>query len=132
MKTGAMFGCLRNFENTSFYRKNPFITFDSLYEEGRYVIFAVGSVSAEMYSRHYVDFFSLTSSDVQKRQSAIDALKAASVHTCAIDVQAEEQQQLLVTCVGKDDERRVVAARRIRDGEDEKGLKKQVQRSRKR
>ena len=132
MKTGAMFGCLRNFENVSFYRKNPFITFDSMYEESRYVIFAVGSVSTELYARHYVDFFSLISSDIQKRQAAIEALKAASVHTCTVDVRPEDQLLLLVTCVEKDEERRVVAARRIRDGEDEKELKKLAERSWKR
>ena len=132
MKTGAMFGCLRNFESASFYRKNPFITFDSLYEEGRYVVFAVGSVSTELYARHYMDFFALISTDIQKRQTAIDAFKAASVHTCTIDVQPEDQLLILVTCVEKDEERRVVAARRIRDGEDEKELKDLAERSQKR
>ena len=41
------------------------------------------------------------------------------------------QLLLLVTCVDKDDERRVVAARRVRDGEDENELKTLVQFSRK-
>lgn len=132
MKTGAMFGCLRNYEKAAFYRKNPFVSFDSMYEKGRYVIFAVGSVSTEANARHYVDFFSLISSDVQQRQAAIDALKAASVHTCAVDVRPDDQLLLLVTCVEKDEERRIVAARRVRDDEDEKGLKKLVERSRKR
>ena len=44
----------------------------------------------------------------------------------------EDQLLLLVTCVEKDEERRVVAARRIRDGEDEKELKKLAERSWKR
>ena len=39
---------------------------------------------------------------------------------------------VLVTCVEKDDERRVVAARRVREGEDEATLKKLVNMSRKR
>ena len=47
MKTGAMFGNLRNYENASFYHKNPFISFDSMYEKGRYVIFAVTNISIE-------------------------------------------------------------------------------------
>ena len=132
MKTGAMFGSLRSFENASYYHKNPFLTFDSLYEEGRYVIFAVGSVSTEKYGRHYVDFFSLTSTDIRQRKAALDALKAASVHTCTVGVEPEDQLLILVTCVEKDEDRRVVAARRIREGEDEKELKALVERSRKR
>ena len=79
-----------------------------------------------------MDFFALISTDIQKRQIAIDALKAASVHTCTIEVQPEDQLLILVTCVEKDEERRVVAARRIRDGEDEKELKDLAERSRKR
>lgn len=132
MKTGAMFGSLRNYENVSFYRKNPFISFDTLYEEGRYVVFAAGTVSTLRYGWHFLDFFALTSEDIQKRQAAVDALKAASVHTCAVDVQPGDQLLLLVTCTEKDDERRVVAARRIRNGEDEKRLQELVGRSRKR
>lgn len=132
MKTGAMFGSLRNYENRNFYHTNPFITFDTMYEDGRYVIFAIGSVSTEEYGRHYVDFHDLKSTDREKRQKAIDALISASVFTCPLDVRAEDQILLLVTCTEKDQDRRVVAARRVRDGEDETELKRIVERSRKR
>jgi len=130
MKTGAMFGSLRNYENSGFYRRAPFITFDTLYEEGRYVIFAVGQVSTEEYGRHYVDFLGLMYNDCQCRQNAIDTMIAASVHTCMIDVQMEDQLLVLVTCVEKDQDRRIVAARRIRPGETEKELKALVEKSR--
>ena len=48
-----------------------------------------------------------------------------------LPVEYDDQLLLLVTCVDNDDERRVVAARRVRDGENEKELKKVVERSRK-
>ena len=131
MKSGAMFGNLRNFENSGFYHNNPFISFDTMYETGRYVVFAVGNISTEKGLRNSVDFLALMSSNVQQRQSAINALLKASVFTNTIDVQPEDQLLLLVTCVDRDDERRVVAARRVRDGEDENGLKTLVERSRK-
>lgn len=129
MKTGAMFGCLRNYENLSFYHNNPFIAFESMYEDGRYVVFAVGSVSIEPQSRHYVDFFSFLSANVQTRQNAIDTLKAASVYSCPMEVLPDDQLLILVTCVEKNEKRRIVAARRIRDGENETELKKIVERS---
>ena len=132
MKSGAMFGSLRNYENSAFYHNDPFITFDTMYETGRYVIFAVGSVSTEEYGRNYVDFYALRSASIPERQAAIDALIAASVHTCTVDVVPEDQLLVLVTCVEKDEDRRVVVARRIRDGEDEAALKKLVEKSRKR
>ncbi len=131
MKTGAMFGGLRNYENPSFYHANPFIAFDTLYENGRYVIFSVAGVSTEEYGRHYVDFHDLKSADRAKRMTAVNALVSASVYTCPVDVRADDQLLLLVTCTEKDQDRRVVAARRIRDGEDEAALKKLVERSRK-
>ena len=132
MKSGVMFGSLRNYENSTFYHNDPFITFDTMYESGRYVIFAVGSVSTEKWGQNYVDFFALRSASIQERQTAIDALISASVHTCPVDVQVNDQLLVLVTCVEKDEDRRVVVARRIRDGEDEAELKKQVQKSQKR
>lgn len=131
MKTGAMFGCLRNYENRNFYHASPFITFDTVYEDGRYVIFAVGSISTEAHERHYVDFHDLKSTDRERRKAAIDALISASVFTCPVDVRADDQVLLLVTCTEKDQERRVVAARRIRDDEEEAALGKKVERSRK-
>ncbi len=129
MKTGAMFGCLRNYENLAFYHSNPFISFDTMYEEGRYVIFAVGCVSTEPHTRHYVDFIALNSTDYLERKGVIDTLIAASVHSCFVDVKPEDQLLILVTCTEKDGDRRMVAARRIRDGENEAELKKIVERS---
>ena len=131
MKSGAMFGSLRNYENSTFYHNDPFITFDTMYETGRYVIFAAGTVSTEERDSHYLDFYALCSANIQDRQTAINALITASVHTCPIDVQTDDQLLVLVTCVEKDADRRVVAARRIRDGESEEELKRQVEQSRK-
>ena len=131
MKSGAMFGSLRNFENSSYYHSSPFLTFDTMYETGRYVIFAIGNISTEEGVKNSVDFLALLSSNVRQRQTAVSALLKASMFTNTIDVQPEDQLLLLVTCVEKDDERRVVASRRIRDGEDENELKTLVERSRK-
>ena len=129
MKTGAMFGCLRNYENINLYHREPFITFDTLYEEGRYVIFAVGTISTEPRLRNYVDFFGLQSMSIQERQATINSLLKASVFSGGVDVLPDDQLLLLVTCVDADEERRVVAARRVRDGETEAELKKLVERS---
>lgn len=132
MKSGAMFGSLWNYENSSVYHNDPFITFDTIYETGRYVIFGAGVVSTEEDGRNYVDFYVLRSAKGTQRQAAIDDLINASVHTCPIDVQADDQLLVLVTCVDKDEDRRVVVARRIREGEDEAALQKLVERSWKR
>lgn len=126
MKTGARFGSLRNFENRSFYQKYPFISFDTMYEEGRYVIFSVGTVSTEESDPHYLDFFALNSRRIDERKQAIDVLQAVSIHRTAVDVALDDQILLLVTCVEKDEERRIVAARRIRENETEKEIMAEI------
>ena len=129
MKSGAMFGCLRQFERLSFYRRNAFITFNTMYEEGRYVIFAVGTVSTETGAENNPDYFDLMSLRPENRMRAIGTLKEASVYACDVDVQAEDQLLLLVTCVDKETDRRVVAARRVREGEKENELQKLIDRT---
>ena len=127
MKSGAMFGALRNYENISFYRNNPFITFDTIYEDGRYVVFAVSTISLYWEDQTYVDFNGLMSNDTALRQKSINALKAYSTVISGIDVQADDQLLLLITCVGDTDQRRVVAARRIREDETETELFQRMQ-----
>ena len=129
MKTGAMFGSLRNYENLTFYRNNPFITFDTAYEDGRYVIFAVATVSTTSGSWRYVDFTRLSSPVIADRTNAISALLSRSIYRTQVDVAADDQLLLLVTCVDDDMERRVVAARRIREDEDEATLEKLIRRT---
>ena len=129
MKTGAMFGCLRNYEDIGYYRKSPFITFDTIYEEGRYVIFSIAEVSLDSRYGNYNGFFRLNTCSTAERKEIIDGLFRFSKYVCPIDVSVDDQLLLLVTCVGDDSERRVVAARRFRDGETEGGLYVQAQKA---
>ncbi len=122
MKTGAMFGALRNYENLTFYKKNPFITCDTLYEDGRFVVFAVSTVSTDARDANYLDFQALNSRNEGRRQQAIATLKGRSIIQTPINVQPTDQLLLLITCVDEDEERRIVAARRIRDNETEAAL----------
>lgn len=130
MKTGAMFGSLRHYENLSYYHSHPFITFDTMYEEGRYVIFSVAVASLDVQSGQYAGFYRLSDCTIMEREAIIKSLCSLSKHTCAIDVNVEDQLLLLVTCVDDDADRRIVAARRVRDGESEEELFRRVQQSR--
>lgn len=129
MKSGAMFGGLRNYEDIGFYRGSPLFTFDTMYEDGRYVIFCVATVSLDQDDWDYVNLSGLYAMNVARREAGIRALERASLFTSALDVAPDDQLVLLVTCVGDEDERRIVAARRVRDGEDEDALKRQVSES---
>ena len=126
MKSGEKFGNLRRYENDSYYRNTPFISFDSIYENGTYVIFSAGKISMTPDMENYVDFFAFTSLRAYERQEMINTLIRASALTCEIDVRAEDQLLVLVTCTESDPVRRVVAARRIRDGESQEQLLAQI------
>ena len=130
MKSGLMFGCLRNYENPTYYRKNPFITFDTAYENGRYVIFAVSTVSTDAKNWRFVNFAWLMSSTVPLRTQAIASLNRFSVYNGQIDVRPDDQLLLLVTCVDDVNDRRIVAARRLRDGENEENLLQIIKKTR--
>lgn len=131
MKTGAMFGCLRNFEKLSFYQKNPFISFNTMYEDGQYVIFSITQLSLNPADSNYFSFGQLNSDNIAWRKEAIDELLSRSVFFTSLDVQPEDQILLLVTCVDDDEERRIVAARRLRDGETAESVQHIINRAKK-
>lgn len=129
MKSGAMFGNLRYYQMLSYYKKNPFIGFDSLYENGKYVIFAVSDVAIDVYSKQFTGVFQLQHSASEQKQRALERLIEHSVFASGIDVSPEDQLLFLVTCTADDNIRNIVAARRIRMDETELDLAKLVQRS---
>lgn len=127
MKTGAMFGNLRNYENLHYYKNNPFIAFDTAYEDGSYVIFSVATIDVTPGGLRYVDLAALSSLPIEPRQAAITALKMRSIYQSSLDVQADDQLLLLITCTKDDNERRVIAARRIRTDETREALNSVIQ-----
>ena len=129
MKTGAMFGNLRHYENITYYKHSPFLTFESMYEGGEYVIFAASVIGTNRTDWNFIDLGKINSATISWRKDEIRRLKGHSAFSCPIDVQPEDQLLLLVTCVDKETERRLVAARRLRDGETREQLLRQVQRS---
>ncbi len=129
MKTGAMFGKLRNYERLSYYRNNPFITFDIAYEDGRYVIFAVATISTVPDDSHYINFSLFNTTSASLREQGIKELLSCSLYRTTLEIAPQDQLLLLITCVDDDDERRVVAARRIREDEEEDTLAAAVQKT---
>lgn len=117
MKSGNMFGNLRKYKDFSYCFSHRVVQLDTLFEEGRYVIFAAETVSVTPGKRKYLDLGALQSREREIRVQALSALMNYSDFSSLVDVDEEDQLLLLITCVGDDDERLVVAARRIREGE---------------
>ena len=58
----------------------------------------------------------------EKREQAIRRLNILADWDSMLDVQADDQILVLVTCVDEDTDRLLVAARRLREGETEEHL----------
>ena len=132
MKIGEMFGALRLYEDAGYYRKNAVIDFNVLYEDGRYVVFAVADVDTAQGMRRYVPFMQLPGMEANARRDCIRKLQTYSQIYSPIPVDPEDQLLLLVTCMGTEESRRVVAARRLREGETQEGIAALLQSARRR
>ena len=117
MKSGNMFGRLKKYKESGYFYKHRIITFDTLYEDGQYAVFAVMEMDTTPGTARWYDLWSLAADSYAEREEAIRTLERRSVISSALDVQADDQILLLVTCLDGDTERLVVAARRLREGE---------------
>ena len=122
MKNGNMFGRLKKYRENSYYYNHRVIRFDSMYEEGQYAVFAVLEFNTVPGTAGWYNLWNLASEDRDTREEAIRKMAERSSCGSLIDVQADEQLLLLVTCLDGESERLMVAARRLRDGEDEQHL----------
>lgn len=117
MKSGNMFGRLKKYKESAYLYQHRIITFDTLYEDGQYAVFAVMDMDTTPGTARWYDLWSLTAESYAEREEAIRTLERRSVVSNVLDVQADDQILLLVTCLDGDTERLVVAARRLREGE---------------
>lgn len=123
MKTQEMFGVLHKYEDANFLRSNAIITFNTMYEDGAFAVFAAGTVPMDSGHLTYVPFSTLPKAGDTLRQTVIEGFMLASDYKIALDVTADDQLLVLITCTGDDSERRFVAARRLRDGESDDTLR---------
>ena len=122
MKSGEMFGRLQHFRDSAYFYRHRMLTFDTIYEDGRYIAFAAGELSLIPGTNHYVDFGALFSTRTESRRQGIAQLRLASDCIGAASVEPEDQLLILVTCTSDDDHRTFLAARRLREGEPEDAL----------
>ena len=127
MKTGEMFGSLRLYEDVGYYRRHAVISFSAPYEEASYVIFSIADVDTVQGMRNYAPFMQLPGMEAEKRADCIRKLQSYSLLYSPVQVSADDQLLLLVTCEGTEESRRVVAARRLREGEDLETLQVSLQ-----
>jgi len=110
-----------NYTALEFYKENPIILFDSLYEEARWVIFAV--VKADPYASARateINWMFTGEPSAEEQQAFIDNIRRRSVldTTDEIEVTPEDHLLILQTCSYETDQMRtLVIARKLRDDE---------------
>ncbi len=117
MKSGNMFGRLKKYKENAYYYQHRIITFDTMYEEGQYAVFAVMEMNTVPGTGQWYDLWSLNTDSSADREKAIRTLEGRSAIRSMLDVQADDQILLLITCLDGETERLVVAARRLRNDE---------------
>lgn len=125
MRDGSMFGHLTHYQDRSYYQSHAFIDFATLYERERYVIFAVMEVSTDPRQSNYVNFAGHSSfASVEAFDAYLEEVSEKSLYQTSVEVSANDALLTLATCHG--DNRLVLLARRVRDGENEAVLQQQV------
>ena len=117
MRDGSMFGQLLKYRTKSFYIKHWLIRFETLYEEGSYVVFAVFTMVNDPSSPDYFPYsYAQFDTDLQF-EDYIANVKKRSLFQNDLSILPTDTLLTLSTCAGGDHHYWVVMARKVRDGE---------------
>lgn len=126
MKEGSMFGILKQYKvkDVFFYKQHAFVDMNTLYENGRYVIFAALECDLRSNQEDYLPYWRYVRFDDAKEFSDyVFKIKSLSKYHTDIDVVPGDRLLVLSTCSGNDSNKRfLVVARKIRSGENEADL----------
>jgi len=126
MKDGTMFGRLTQYVYDGTYIKNhPFINLSTLWRKEQYVIFAVLDVSLNPKEEEFFNYFThATFSSDAEFTSYIRQLQLRSMFAIPIDVQPTDALLTLSTCL--EENRLVIVARRLRQGETRQEMRDRI------
>lgn len=122
MKNGSMFARLTKFASFEFASYNPFVYFDTLYEQNTYVTVAALRLTA---AQAQSDSFNIRSFIFGEAgfQAFLYQLLERALYVTNVDVDQTDQLLTLCTCsYSTNDERFLLVTRRLREGETEEAL----------
>jgi sortase B len=113
MQVGTMLNDLGKYRRESFYRQNPIIYFDTIYEEAQWEVF-----SAYVQSNRF-NYFKMDFESRDEYFQYIKALQRESIYETDVELSPDDVILTLSTCVYDfEDARMVVHARRVNPIED--------------
>lgn len=123
MKTGEMFGELHHMQQMSTLKKDPFVTFDTIYEQGSYIPVAAYLCSVDPAKDHF-QFYVRNFDDADQLAEYTARAKELSAVKLGTDVQPGDDLLTLVTCYDEANKQRMaVLLRKVRPGETEAGIR---------
>lgn len=120
MKSGAMFGDLDLFRNQEYLAAYPIIRLQSAWEAEprQYAIFSLFDASMNSDDPSYIQIRRFDFAGDEEKQEFIDELCARSIFDIPLEVDAQDQLVMLVTCsYSHDNGRFLIVARELREGE---------------
>lgn len=122
MKDGSMFHILPKYQQIDFYKSAPVITFDTVYGESIWKVFACFIANVSEKDGYVFQYLYTSFGSDSQFTSFVSEVKARSLLTIAVDVQPTDTLLTLSTCTYEyHDARFVVMARKVRAGEDASG-----------
>ena len=119
MNDGSMFGGLvYTYEKLDFYKQNPTLTFDTIYEKAEWKVIAVVKIHIKDGEPEF-NYFKGTFASDSDFLNYVYQMRARSIIDCPVDVNEDDTILTLSTCsyeLGKDI-RTVVVARKVRTDE---------------
>ena len=128
MRIGTVFGELDRFRDLSYLKANPIITFDTLYEEAKYVIIAVFDMSAETEDPHFMQMLHFNFVDNEDFMTYYFEARRRSFFDIPVDVQYGDKLLTMITCsYSLRDGRLITMLRKLRPDEDPQSVAEVMQ-----
>ena len=119
MRNGSVFGSLSRYRELSYLKKYPIVEFDTIYEEGEYVVVAVYDMSAETEDPHFMQMLYFDFIDNEDFWTFFDQAQRRNIYDIPVDVNYGDHLLTLITCsYTLYDGRLIVMCRELREGED--------------
>lgn len=121
LRDGSKFGSLKEYLNIEQLKNNIVIEWSSLYssEAEKYVVFSVFDSSMFEENKNYFDLRRFDEIDLDGTKKFIEEIRERSLYDIPVDVTAEDQIMVLVTCSYKhEDGRLLIFCRKARKAED--------------
>ncbi|MBE5957483.1 MAG: sortase [Lachnospiraceae bacterium] len=116
--TGMMFHELEKYNNISYYLKHPYFTFDTLFDESKWIIISIMKLPGDFSTAGGFNYIKSSFNNSDEYLNFLYEIKLRSIYNIPITVNERDSLVMLSTCSYElDNYRTVIVARKKRKGE---------------